>query len=1037
MSPERWQRIEELYHAALERPAAERAAWLARMCAEEEGLRREVEMLLAANDEASGFLTKPALQLQARELAAEKTTAQLGRYAGQQFSHYQVLARIGAGGMGEVYLARDTKLERRAALKFLPLQFTQDPERLQRFSREAKAASALNHPNIITIYEIGEVPASTGQTHFIATEYIEGETLRTWNPEDESKRLNQTLSFGIQIASALDAAHQSGIVHRDIKPDNLMLRPDGLIKVLDFGLAKLTAQNPSGSNALDTGAPTTPAAMETQPGIILGTLRYMSPEQARGRSLDARTDIFSLGVVLYELLTRQPLFSGETSADIIAAVLHQEPAPLSQLLPAAPAELERILRKALAKDCRDRYQTIRDLQTDLQQLKHELDFQAQLSRSGKETARATDSGKGLPPAPATRWYWRAGGLVGGFFLLAVAGQIWLRTSSLKPRPAPRLTKLADARVNSGQYHSRLNFSPDGKLVAYSVGQGTVSSLWVRQVTGNVPKQISDGKWNDRDPVWSPDGQQLAFLSNRGGTPGIWSMSYLGETPTLLQPLEVSNQMLLSWSAQSQSLYLQNDGNLFALDVTTGKQTALTDFDARLSPGSDFTVSPNEEWVAYKQRQDNHAHLLVKPLRGGPPTQISFGAAEERAPAWFPDSQQLAFTSDRAGRFQVYLGAADGRAPELLLASDDNQERVAVSPDGRQLLVSGNRQNANLIAYDLRTGQETSLSADFGLQLYPELSPDGQQLVYQATNANVNLNEAIMLKANEPAKQPSKLTAPGFHAKWSPDKQALAFIRYHDGQAELRKVSSSGRNEQLLASAPLFGGQTSMPYYRMGTAFEWSPNGAQLVYHSLKSGADNLWSVAADGSNDRQITQLTEVKDRLQSPYWSPEGQRLAYLKVGPASDKARTKSVCVVTAGQSDVLFSTEQLAHLLGWSATGQELYLALRTETNFSVPALTEVLKLGLATHTAVTVAQIPAAYFYSLTLAPDRQSLAAVSRASGQDNLVTVQLNTGALKRHTQNRDSTVYFSGLTWTPDGKTLYLSKQTEWFWLSLIESFR
>jgi serine/threonine protein kinase len=247
MSPDRWQRIESLYYEALERPASERAVWLAEACADDAELRHEVEVLLAANDEASGFLKTQAMHLAAHSLAGEKVTRPLSAMAGQRLSHYQVLERIGAGGMGEVYLARDTSLERRVALKLLPVNFTQDPERLQRFIREAKAASALNHPNILTIYEIGVVNNEGRETHFIATEYIEGVTLRAWQP-DEDQRLNQTLELGMQIASALDAAHQAGIVHRDIKPENLMVRPDGLVKVLDFGLAKLTTTHPSGEN---------------------------------------------------------------------------------------------------------------------------------------------------------------------------------------------------------------------------------------------------------------------------------------------------------------------------------------------------------------------------------------------------------------------------------------------------------------------------------------------------------------------------------------------------------------------------------------------------------------------------------------------------------------------------------------------------------------------------------------------------------------------------------------------------------------------
>lgn len=361
MKAERWQRIEQLYHATLERAAHQRAAFLSEASADDDGLRREVEVLLAANEQAGGFLATPALEQEAKDLARESLAAPVAIQIGQDLSHYRILSRLGAGGMGEVFLARDSILERCVALKLLPVQFTQNPERLHRFIREAKAASALNHPNIITIYEIGEVATALGATHFIAIEFIEGETLRTWTVDPE-KRLRHSLNIAVQIASALGAAHKAGIVHRDMKPENVMVRPDGLVKVLDFGLAKLSTPPRSSAN---TEARILVEGMKTRPGLILGTLRYMSPEQARGHSVDARTDIFSLGVVLYELLTGQPLFAGETDADVVAGIIHKEVPPLAEHLSEVPAGLELIIQRALAKDADARYQSAEEMRDAL------------------------------------------------------------------------------------------------------------------------------------------------------------------------------------------------------------------------------------------------------------------------------------------------------------------------------------------------------------------------------------------------------------------------------------------------------------------------------------------------------------------------------------------------------------------------------------------------------------------------------------------------------------------------------------------------
>lgn len=291
---------------------------------------------------------------------------------GSKLGRYKIRSAIGKGGMGEVFLADDTELERLVALKVLPVEVANDSERLRRFVQEAKAASALNHPNIITIHEISK----TDNTHFIATEYIEGETLHS-RLKSESMSLNSVLDVAIQVASALDAAHRAGIVHRDIKPENIMIRPDGVVKILDFGIAKLTEKK---AKSIDAEAATEINA-GTQEGVVIGTASYMSPEQARGKTVDARTDIFSFGIVLYEMLARKQPFEGENALDVIGSILNKEPVPLSHLSLNIPRELERIVEKSLRKDREKRYQTAKDLLIDLKDIKQDLQLQNQLERT--------------------------------------------------------------------------------------------------------------------------------------------------------------------------------------------------------------------------------------------------------------------------------------------------------------------------------------------------------------------------------------------------------------------------------------------------------------------------------------------------------------------------------------------------------------------------------------------------------------------------------------------------------------------------------
>jgi non-specific serine/threonine protein kinase len=367
MKAERWKQVNELFQSTVERAPEERAAFLDEVC-QDEGMRREVESLLTSHEQSENFIELPAFKA-APELVPNDISAAL---IGKVIGHYRIESLIGVGGMGEVYLARDERLGRKAALKLLPNSLTTDETQLSRFKNEARTASALNHPNILTVYEIG----AEGNLQFIATEFIEGVTLRAALASGKMSA-HKALEIAEQVASALAAAHDAGVVHRDIKPENIMLRPDGYVKVLDFGIAKLTEQ----SRASEDHKVETTALLQTRPGLVLGTGHYMSPEQARGHKVDARSDIWSLGVVLYEMVGGSPPFRGDTPSDCIAAILTAEPAPLSSVSPDVPAKLESILQKALRKKSDERYQTIKEMLAELRNLKAKLEAESSLSQT--------------------------------------------------------------------------------------------------------------------------------------------------------------------------------------------------------------------------------------------------------------------------------------------------------------------------------------------------------------------------------------------------------------------------------------------------------------------------------------------------------------------------------------------------------------------------------------------------------------------------------------------------------------------------------
>ncbi len=360
LTSERWRQVKEIFQAAVELPAAEREAYLAGACEGDPSLRTEIESLIAAHEEPGSFLGAPAF-----DLAAESAVDAL---LGKSLGRYRILSLLGRGGMGEVYRAKDTTLGRDVAIKVLPSAFSIDHYRLRRFEQEARAASALNHPNIITIHEFGQEEG----VHFIVSEFIEGETLRRRIGSEKApgRRMNaaEILELAIQITGALNAAHEAGIVHRDVKPENVMVRPDGLVKVLDFGLAKLVERR-TYDTATDVNDASEVTTVSGGTGVVMGTVNYMSPEQARGERLDARSDLFSLGVALYEMAAGRSPFARGTVADTIASILEKEPPPLAQFTTEIPETLETIIRKMLGKDREERYQTARELLDDLKRLK--------------------------------------------------------------------------------------------------------------------------------------------------------------------------------------------------------------------------------------------------------------------------------------------------------------------------------------------------------------------------------------------------------------------------------------------------------------------------------------------------------------------------------------------------------------------------------------------------------------------------------------------------------------------------------------------
>ena len=461
MKVERWQEVERIYHLTLEREASERSTFLVQACAGDEALRREVESLLTYEHQAESFIEAPALEVAARIMAAEHSPIR----AGDRFNQYRILSLLGAGGMGEVYLAEDTSLRRNVALKFLPTVLTKDKAHLQRFEVEARAVAALSHPNVCIIHEV--IQSEDGR-HCIVMEYIEGMTLRQRMAQDQIG-VDEALDIAIQIASALCSAHRAKIVHRDIKPENVMLREDGFVKVLDFGLAKLAETKPEPANS---EAETRAVDPRTLPGVLMGTVAYMSPEQARGLLVDARTDIWSLGVVLYEMIAGRQPFDGPTPTDVIIQIAERDPAPLARSQPRA-GFLQPIVTKTLAKDRNDRYPTAEQALLDLKNAKRELEL-------GTDPGFHKRSGPRLLTKTATA--------IAAIVIGLVALAIWFTRQPKTPTPAAAarpIHSLAVLPMENFSGDPGQDYFADGMTETLISGLARVGSLRVTSRTSVV------------------------------------------------------------------------------------------------------------------------------------------------------------------------------------------------------------------------------------------------------------------------------------------------------------------------------------------------------------------------------------------------------------------------------------------------------------------------------------------------------------------------------------------------------------------------
>jgi serine/threonine protein kinase/Tol biopolymer transport system component len=752
---------------------------------------------------------------------------------GQTISHYQILDRLGGGGMGVVYQARDARLGRLVALKFLSEGHAEDRQALERFRREACTASELNHPHICTVFDIGE----HGGQPFLVMELLEGQTLKH-RMAAKPLPTDELLELGIQIADALDAAHTHGIVHRDVKPANLFVTRRGQAKVLDFGLAKLMAgHQPAG--AAPQPLTEDEAGPLSSPGTVLGTVAYMSPEQARGQELDARTDLFSFGVVLYEMATGRRPFQGKTSAVLFDAILNQTPPSPRHWNPSLPVELEQIIQKALEKDREVRCQTAAELRADLKRLRRDLD-------SGRVRA-LTSTATAMSPARSSRprrpWVWLAGAAL---LALVIGGGVWLHsnrpagTSPAAPsdppaEPAPLPLRVVPFTSLPG-LETGPTFSPDGSRIAFSWDENKpgTSHIYVKLVRGDAELlQLTKGPGEDMQPAWSPDNSQIAFLRKREDKVSLCTVP-AQPGPEQVQVDDLGIGLLdnpdliswsLSWSPKGDTLafpYRKSPSDaakicLFSL-ADRKIQAELTSPPRATCVGDGGpSISPDGKWLAFLRTTSWAVQdLYVVPMTGGEPKRLTDEPQLIVGCAWTPDSREIVLASHRTGYSGLW------RIPFM---GGQLQPLVGVS------------RNAYAPAVSLRESRLAYVEA-----------------TYQVGIWRVNLSGPTQ---ERPATKLISSTRWDGSQDYSPDGKKIVFASNRDGRFQIWVCDSEGLNPRRLTD----GMDCGLP--------RWSPDGQEIAYNDQRGRGNVIYLVAAHGGPPRPLTPTTLD---CGGPTWSRDGE---------------------------------------------------------------------------------------------------------------------------------------------------------------------
>ena len=898
---------------------------------------------------------------------------------GRTIGHFEILEKLGEGGMGVVYKARDTHLDRLVAIKILPPDKVADGDRRRRFAQEAKTASALNHPGIVTIYDITQHEG----IDFIAMEFVPGRTLDQVIPR-HGLAVRETLDYGAQIADAIAAAHAAGVVHRDLKPANLIVTAQGRIKVLDFGIAKLVDR--PGLSALDAAATATRSVAGTDQGAILGTVAYMAPEQVEGKTVDARSDIFSFGSVLYEMLSGQRAFQGDSPLSTLTAVLRDEPEPLSKTTHRLPRELERVIGRCLRKDPDRRWQSMADVKVALRELKEELD-----------SGQLADSVAAVPPK---RRRWAAAAVLVVVVGSAIGALVW-RDRSARVRSAPVPFTAIPLTTYPGR-EQQPSFSPDGNSVAFA-WNGEAEDNWdiyVKLIGAGSPQRLTSNPAIELSPAWSPDGRSIAFGRVRDDlrVAILTVPSRGGPEREVLETLRsgvLGVGQILAWSADSHFLAVATSPSpgepvvLTAVDVATGATRAITrpspDYGVDMLP----SISPDGRTLAFvrQRRGVRTGELYVQALSAGfepleEPRHLAGNGVFYHGVAWSATGRDVIVSSGNSG--DVALWRIPLQHPEQLERlspyGDECRQPAVAALQGRLAFTRAswdeNTYRMTLSGPGQAAGAPVRVIGSTRSELNAQFSPDASRIVFESMRSGTQ----ELWVADQDGRNALQLTSFGGRLggtpAWSPDGQSIAFdLRNEDGRGDVYVMPARGGAPVRLTDNPA---DDLVP--------SWSRDGRTIYFGSTRTGRYEIWKMSARGGDQVQVTQQggTYGKESI-------DGKYLYYGKTRPNTGLWR------VPVGGGEEVEVVSRLASYGNFAVASDGLYFEARLPGNplGHTPDFTPFTReeaaidfLSIATGEVSRVVTLDRHAGHGLDLSPDGRTLLFAQMDAFSEDLMLVE-------------------------------------------------